>query len=199
MLNALWQNPTYRFLILFLGLFTFLYYLNIAVIGLVAPGGYYVPFVAKYLDYINGLRYGLMESTAFLLRQLGEQVFTKNDWMRVAGRGGFIMAYDCLGFGVMSFFTAFVIAYPKSVKSKAIFLPAGLLLIQCLNIIRFVLLGLFWKHSNLKELINHHDVFNIILYLMLMVVIYFWVNIKSETPEDTVRKQLESTTSILQN
>lgn len=130
-----------------------------------------------------------MESTAFVLRQFGEQVFTTDTWMRVSGRGGFIMAYDCLGFGVMSFFTAFVIAFPKPLKNKYFFLPTGLLFIQALNILRFILLGKFWKHSHLKQIIDHHDLFNIILYLSLMVVIYFWINNKIETYEDIVRKQ----------
>lgn len=164
--------------------------------GLVAPGGYYVPFFVKYLNYISGLRYFLMQSTAFLLRQLGEQVFTTDIWMRVSGRGGFIMAYDCLGFGVMSFFAAFVIAFPKPLKNKYFFLPAGLLFIQALNILRFILLGRFWKHSHMKQIIDHHDLFNIILYLALMVLIYIWINKKIETSEDTVRKQPTGVISV---
>ena len=176
MIRRILQNRTYRFLIIFLSLFCFLYYFNIIFIGLVAPGGYYTPFLAQYLNYIEGLRYALMQSSASIVRALGEQVFTTELWMRVTGRGGFIMAYDCLGFGIMSFFTAFVVAFPKPLKTKFWFLPAGLLLIQSLNIIRFVLLGLYWKQSGLKAVIDHHDLFNIILYIILMIVLYFWVN-----------------------
>ena len=174
----IWHNKSYRFLILFLGLFTFLYYFNIAYIGLVAPGHYYVPFLAEHLNYINGLRYVLMQVSAFLIKASGEQVFTTDIWLRVSGRGGFIMAYDCLGYGVMSFLTAFVIAYPKPLKSKLWFLPAGLLLIQTLNVIRFVLLGLYWKKSHLKHFMDHHDIFNLILYAILLMVIWFWVEEK---------------------
>ncbi len=197
MLSSLWQNPTYRFLILFLGLFAFFYYLNIAVIGLAAPGGYYVPIVANYLNYIDGLRYCLMQSTAFILKLLGEQVFTTDTWLRVSGRGGFIMAFDCLGYGVMSFFSAFVISFPKPPKNKYFFLPLGLLFIQSLNIARFVLLGLFWKQSNLKQVINHHDLFNIILYLALITLIYIWINRKSETSLDSIRKQATSVIPVI--
>lgn len=176
MLNSIWKNTTYRFLLIFLGLFTFLYYFNIAYIGLVAKGGYYIPFLAEYLNYIEGLRSSLMHVSAYIIQALGEQVFVYQTWLRVAGRGGFLMAYDCLGFGVMSFLTAFVIAYPKNLKSKLCFLPAGLFLIQGLNVLRFVFLGLYWKHSHLKPFIDHHDLFNILLYIVLIAVIYLWIN-----------------------
>ncbi len=117
-----------------------------------------------------------MQTSASIIRAMGEQVFTTEIWFRVVGRGGFVMAYDCLGYGVMSFFTAFVIAFPKPIKSKLWFLPAGLLLIQTLNVIRFVFLGLYWRQSELKTIIDHHDLFNIVLYIVLMIVLYFWLN-----------------------
>lgn len=177
-LKTIWQNTTYRFLVLFLGIFVFLYYLNIAYNGIVAPGGFYNQFIAENLNYVEGLRFVLLESSALILKALNFQVFTTDIWLRVAGRGGIIVAYDCLGFGVMSFFTAFVLAYPKPSKSKMWFLPVGLILIQSLNITRFILLALYWRSSDLKSFIDHHDLFNIILYVILLVVIYLWINKK---------------------
>jgi len=174
-LKSIWQHPAYRFLMLFLGLFILLYYFNIFYIGIVTPGGYYSPFLDTYLNYIEGLRYVLLQSSAEILKLAGYQVFTTDIWLRVVGRGGIILAYDCLGYGVMSFFTAFVIAYPKALKSKLWFLPLGLVLIQSLNIIRFVLLSLYWRHSGLKSFIDHHDLFNIILYIALLGVMFVWV------------------------
>jgi exosortase/archaeosortase family protein len=174
--QAVWHQPMYRFLILFLGIFGLLYYFNIAYMGLVTPGNYYVPALDIHFDYIEGLRTGLLNMTSGILEAMGYRVSIMGIWLRVVGRGGFNMAYDCLGYGVMSFLIAFVVAYPKSLKSKLWFLPLGLLLIQTLNIIRFVLLGLFWKQSGLKEHIDHHDIFNIVLYIVLLMVIYFWIN-----------------------
>jgi exosortase/archaeosortase family protein len=175
-INAALNNSTNRFLLTFLGIFAFLYYCNIAFIGLVAPGGYFVPILAEYFNYIEGLRSFLLYSSESILNASGFETFKQGIWFRVVGHGGFNLAYDCLGYGVMSFFAAFVVAFPKSTKSKLWFLPAGLVLIQSLNILRFVLLGVFWKKSELRQMFDHHDIFNIVLYLALLSVMYLWIN-----------------------
>jgi len=171
-----WQNPTYRFLILLLGFFGLFHYFNLFYIGITAPGGVYVPFLAEHLNYISGLRYALIQTSEWILNILGYTTFTTEFWLRVSGHGGVVVVYSCLGYGVMSFFAAFVIAWPnKSFKSKLWFLPAGLLLIQAMNICRFMLLALYWKKSIFRGRIDHHDLFNVILYLFLLAAIYLWV------------------------
>lgn len=80
----------------------------------------------------------------------------------------------------MSFFIAFVIAYPKKLSSKLWFLISGLLGIQFLNIIRFVLLALFWSKKT-NQVIDHHTIFNIIIYILIMICLYFWVKSKDRT------------------
>jgi exosortase/archaeosortase family protein len=92
----------------------------------------------------------------------------------VAGKGAIVLVYSCLGLGLISFFSAFVIAYPKRLKQKMIFLIAGIIGIELLNIIRFVVLALFWdKKAN--RIIDHHTIFNIILYIIIMISLYYWV------------------------
>lgn len=168
------QHPTYRFLILFLGLFIAFYYFNILLLGLTSPENYYSSFLDKYFNYVLLLQDILINTTAYVLELLRYNIFIKDNWLHVSGKGGFILAYSCLGISVMSFFTAFVIAFPKSLKSKFIFLPAGLIFIQLLNITRFILLALYWKGSIFRGVIDHHDLFNYILYAILLTVMYVW-------------------------
>ncbi|HTD40184.1 MAG TPA: hypothetical protein VK671_06150, partial [Mucilaginibacter sp.] len=98
-----------------------------------------------------------------------------NDFqLLVAGHGTIDVVYSCLGLGVMSFFTAFVIAYPKKLKIKLIFLVSGLLCIQLLNVIRFVLLALLWDKKS-GMILDHHTIFNITIYLIIAISIYFWI------------------------
>lgn len=182
-IKNLLSNPTYRFLILFIGIFSALYYFNIFFLGMTSPENYYSPFLDKNLNYVFLLQETLMKITVYILELLGYNTFTKDNWLHVSGKGGFILAYSCLGIGVMSFFTAFVIAFPKPLKSKLLFLPAGLIFIQLLNITRFVLLSLYWKGSIFKNVIDHHDLFNLILYVILLGVIYLWVNEGKEKGE----------------
>ena len=176
LIKEFFQNPIYRFGLVFLGLFAILYYFNQFFIGVTAPGGYYIPILDEYFNYISGLRHVLIQTSEWILQQLGYTTFSTNYWLRVSGFGGIVVVYSCLGFGVMSFFAAFVIAWPKPLKEKLWFLPLGLILIQALNISRFILLSLYWRRSGLRGLVDHHDIFNAILYIILLAVIYFWVN-----------------------
>ena len=74
----------------------------------------------------------------------------------------------------MSFFAAFVLAYPKKLKSKITFLLTGLVCIQVLNVLRFVLLSIFWdKKSGMS--FDHHTIFNIVIYILIAISLYFWV------------------------
>ena len=176
-LKQYWQNPSIRFVVLFLGLFSLFYYFNIFYMGITAPGNYYSPFLDENLNYISGFRNFLIAVSAWVLRIFDYQVFTSDTTLHALNAGGINVVYSCLGFGVMSFFVAFVIAWPeRSVKSKLWFIPAGLILIQVLNIVRFIMITLFWRNSPYRSVIDHHTLFNVILYAILLASIYFWIN-----------------------
>jgi exosortase/archaeosortase family protein len=168
------QNSPVRFAVLFIGLFLGLYYLNILFLGITTPGNHYSAFLDHNLNYIAALRWLLLQSSSGILHLWGFSTLTNTDELLVVGRGVIKLAYDCLGLGVMSFFAAFVLAYPKQLKAKLIFLFSGLLIIQLLNIIRFVLLALFW-HRPYSTIVDHHTLFNAIIYIVISISLYFWV------------------------
>jgi exosortase/archaeosortase family protein len=98
----------------------------------------------------------------------------------VSGRGAIQLVYSCLGLGVISFFAAFVLAYPKPRKAKIIFIVSGILIIEILNVARFILLALFGtKQQNLLP--EHHTIFNVLIYIIITISLYFWV--KSDITE----------------
>ena len=180
-LKQYWRNPSYRFVAIFLSLFALLYYFNIFYMGITAPGSYYSQFLDEHLNYIRGFRVFLIFMSAEILRMLGYQVVTSGTTLHALNTGGINVVYSCLGFGVMSFFIAFVVAWPQnSVKSKLLFIPAGLILIQVLNIARFILITLFWRNASYKSIIDHHTLYNVILYGILLATIYFWINNKTK-------------------
>lgn len=166
-------NPM-RFGLTFIVLFALFYYFNIYFFGLTTPGNHYWAFLDQHLNYIAGLRNLLLKSSAGLLNLLGFPAICNRYDLLVAGHGTLQVVYSCLGLGVISFFAAFVLAYPRSPRSKIIFLAGGVLGIELLNVLRFVALGIFWdKHGT--HIIDHHVIFNIILYLLIALVLYFWV------------------------
>ena len=170
------KNPSYRFIIIFLVAYLILDYFTLFYMGVTAPGNLYSSFLDENLNYVRGFRLFLLSITSGILQLMGHDVVTTDTMLHAYNVGGFNIVYSCLGFGVMSFFVAFVIAYPKSLKSKLLFIPIGLILIQSLNVLRLLLITLYWKRSFLMGIIDHHTLFNIILYALLLAMLYLWVN-----------------------
>jgi len=163
-----------RFLVLFLLLFLLFFYFNNFFLGITSPGNYYNDFLARHLNYIQSLRTFLLASTKIILSWFGYTSIYNDIEILIVGKGILVFRYDCLGLGLMSFFSAFVIAYPKKIKSKLLFLLCGIVVIQVLNIARFVLLAIFWKQRE-GLILNHHTIFNIIIYLIIGLSLYIWV------------------------
>jgi len=169
-----------RFVFIFIILFALFYYFNIFFFGITSPGSHYSPFLADHLNYIRGLRLVLLQSSGWVLNLLGFGAITNDYELLVAGHGTFQLVYSCLGLGVISFFAAFVLAYPKKRKRKLLFLLSGIIAIELLNIMRFVLLAIFW-HKKDSHILDHHTVFNIFLYLVIAFSLYFWVKHDDES------------------
>ena len=170
-----------RFVFSFLVLFFTFYTFNIIFIGLTSPGHYYVSFLDKHLNYINSWRNFDISSTAYILESLGYQVSTQGNRLITIGFSGFRLVYSCLGYGIMSCFVAFVIAFPKPGHSKPVFLAAGLITIQLLNILRFTLISIYYHPPSSAFIPDHHTVFNYTLYVILGIMVYVWTNTSIRT------------------
>lgn len=169
------KSKPLKFSIVFITLFVVFYYFNIGFFSITSPQSQnYNHFIADNFNYIKVLRHLLLLSTSFLLHCAGFATVMNEYEILVAGRGGIRLVYSCLGLGLMSFFTAFVLAYPKPFKKKIVFLIAGLFLIQLLNTIRMAIVALFWG-KRAQHIIDHHIIFNSIIYIIIGIGLYFWV------------------------
>ena len=139
-----------------------------------SPGNHYNAFLANHLNYIQWLRQLLLNASAGILNLFGLTAIDNNYELLVAGHGSIRLVYSCLGLGVISFFTAFAIAYPKPLRARVIFILSGILVIEILNVIRFVLLALFWDKRS-AQIIDHHTLFNTIIYILICISLYFWM------------------------
>lgn len=174
------ESPA-RFLLVFLSIFVVFYYFNVLFFGVTSPGNHYIAFLDQHLNYIRLLRHFLLNATAQALNWMGYTAITSDTELLVVGHGVIRLVYSCLGLGVMSFFTAFIIAFPKNSKSKFIFFFSGAVIFQMLNIARFVVLALFWK-STKGIILDHHTIFNIFIYILIGISIYFWVKHEDKKP-----------------
>lgn len=176
------NNVAVWFSIKFLLLFLLFYYFNIMFFGLTQPGGNYNAFLDYHLNYITWLRWGLLHISATVLKAFGFTAIVNDTELLAAGHGKIRLIYTCLGLGIMSFFAAFVLTYPKKWKARLIFLVTGLLGIQVLNIIRLMLLALYWNRSKAR-IIDHHVLFDVSIYIIISVVLYYWINNKATNPD----------------
>lgn len=157
----------------FLGIFCVLYFGTLAVIGLAAPGGQYIPFVQNYLDYVSWIKNSLINTTAFTLSlfhiaTVKEPAFA----LKIAGGRGIIIAMDCVGYGVYSFWIAFVVANRGTAGKKFTWIIMGLLSLWFINDIRITLFLLAINRGWPMPLgIDHHTWFDIFAYLLIFILI----------------------------
>jgi exosortase/archaeosortase family protein len=156
--------------------FCILYFGTLAIIGLSAPGGYYSEFVHNYLDYVSLFRFCLLHTSKILLMLFGYNVFVENAYIiRMHGGSGVHLVYSCLGFGVMSFWVAFVYANTAPWKKKAKWIIGGVLAIIFINVLRIsIFLVAINKHWHNIFNLDNHALFNIAVYMLIFVMIYMF-------------------------
>jgi len=159
-----------------LGAYLLLYYGTIAIIGIAAPGGLYSPFVEQYLDYVSWIKRSLMAGTSWLVGLFGYDTITEPGFLvRVTGKRGVIIAMSCVGYGVYSFWIAYVVANTMALKKKLLWMVGGVLALWAINVIRIsMFLIAINKNSTMPFGIDHHTWFNIVAYGFIFLMIYFF-------------------------
>jgi exosortase/archaeosortase family protein len=174
--NIFLEKKFIRFVILFIGVFLICYYGTLFLTGIAVPGGRYSPFVEKYLNIAAWLRTSLLHGSTFLLSVFGIETIHINEYViRAVGGTGVRIVYACLGFGVMSFWFAYVVANIASIQKKLIWVSGGLLFLWVLNVARISLVLVAGnKGWHFPFGWDHHTWFNIIAYLAIFAMIYFF-------------------------
>ena len=164
------------YLLKFAAAFCICYFGTIAVIGLSAGGNYYSKFVDQYFDYISWLRSSLLHGSKWLLSLLGYETWLADRYLlKLKGGGGARIVYSCIGYGVMSFWIAFIFANKGTWLKKIKWILGGLFLIWCINILRICLVLVATnKRWGIPLGFDHHTWFNIVAYILIFVLIYFF-------------------------
>src|SRR5829696_8036784 len=114
------------YILKFGGLFSLFYFGTLIIIGLSSKENIYSPFVENYLDFVTPLRRSLLSGSAILLRLFGYSP-TFSDEYTLGLNGGLAvrMVYSCVGYGVLSFWGAFILANHGSITKKLTWLVSG--------------------------------------------------------------------------
>jgi len=160
----------------FLGSFLVLYYGTLLVIGLSSKDDYYSSFVANYLDFVTPLRWSLLHASDAIVRLMGYQTNYQDQFtLAIAGGQGIRLVYSCVGYGVMSFWAAFIFANYGRLAAKVKWLILGWVILWCLNVLRLSLLLLAdVKNWGMPLGIDHHTLFNVAAYGAIFFLIYVY-------------------------
>ena len=165
------------YIVKFLGIFALLYFGTLAVIGLASPGGgMHSDFIASHLDYVSWIKISLMRVPAFILSLFGVPTHEEPGFLlRINGGRGVIIAYSCVGYGVYSFWIAYVVANKGSIRKKIIWALAGVLGLWFINVIRITLflyaINVGWP---MPLGLDHHTWFNIFAYILIFTLIILY-------------------------
>jgi exosortase/archaeosortase family protein len=184
-----------RYAAKFLVAFCFLYYGTIAVIGLATPGNHYIPFIDHYFGYYRWLRDSLLYGSKYLSKLLGYTVdIWPPNYLRVRSGKGVMLAYDCLGYGVISFWLAFVFANSSGIKTKLAWMLSGVAALWLINVIRITAFLIAHNHNWPMPLgWDHHTWFNIASYVLIFFLIWFYDKKNTTTNNITSPKLTEAT------
>ncbi len=165
-----------KFAATFVIAFLLLYYALKFITGLAVQGGYYSPFVEKHLNIAAWVRTALIVSTKYFLLLLGVQTERVSEYvLRMVGGRGVRIVYGCLGFAVMCFWVAYIFAASTSLMKKLRWFFFGLSLLWIINVIRIGLVLIATnKGWHFPFGLDHHAWFNIIAYLIIFIMIYFF-------------------------
>lgn len=137
-------------------------------------GGYFIPFL-KYIDYVSCYRQLLLGSAEKLLDLFGYNAYTRGPYLLyINGKSGIQLVYECLGIGVLSFWIAFIATdVYGTFKNKIRWILFGLLIITVLNIARIIVLLLaVYKHWMNIAGIDHHTLYNSIVYIIVLLMVF---------------------------
>ncbi|CAN5350652.1 hypothetical protein BH09BAC2_BH09BAC2_15720 [soil metagenome] len=174
--DYLQNKPLRIYLLKFALAFCFLYFGTLAVIGISAPGGLYNSFIAQHLNYIDWLRSALLHVSKIVVNIFGFKSRIFNDYVLGIPEGHSVrMVYKCVGYGVMSFWGAFIFANNITWQRKILWILSGWLMIFIINVIRIAALVIAVNtNTKLPVAIDHHTIFNIVAYALIFCMIWIF-------------------------
>jgi len=175
-MQTLFTRPFLLYVMRFLASFSFFYAGSLIIIGLSTPENMYSSFVANYLNFISPLRNSILTSAGLLLQIFSQKIERINELtIGIVGGGRVTMVYSCVGYGVMSFWAAFILVNRGKMIEKIFWLLGGWAVLWCLNVVRiFVLLLAIQETPNTNLKVDHHLIFNVICYVFIFGMIYFY-------------------------
>lgn len=160
-----------RFFSKFLAMFLFLYYFNLSYEAITnEPGLVYSPVIDRYLNYVHLVKMWILTAANGLANMLGYSSNLIGDYTIALPNGAAVkMFYECAGFGMSSFWVAFITAHQIKASKRLLWALAGVLFIWIINCLRFVfIIAVLSRDGSLNKSVDHHAVFNYGCYAAIL-------------------------------
>ena len=165
------------YLLKFLLLFGGIYFFNLAYFGLTSPyGSYHMPFLENNLNYVSWLKTSILYTSNEISHLIGIDSYVRDfQTLKTVNGTGLGIAEACLGFGVLSFWMAYIIADNNNWKRKLLWCLGGMITIWLINCMRvaFMLLAIE-KNWELVITSDYHTAFNVIAYAFVFLQIFIY-------------------------
>jgi exosortase family protein XrtF len=117
----------------------------------------------------------IAHASAGLLQTIGFESFNKATYVYLNSWHVVSVGWQCDGLSLMALFAGFIVAYPGPWRPKLWFIPAGILMIHALNIVRVAALALNQVYARSSMEFNHHYTFTILIYAFIFWLWTIWV------------------------
>ncbi|MGC9344496.1 MAG: hypothetical protein ACP5E3_17455 [Bacteroidales bacterium] len=130
-------------------------------------------FILGWFEFIPWINF-LFVSSQNILSLFGYEAEVYINYL-LGENGSFYMEKGCLGFGTMALFAAIVYLTSNRRKLVWIYISAGLIFLNFVNILRLVFLFIHLQNNNGYALaMDVHDMYNLILYSVVFVLWVIW-------------------------
>jgi len=136
-----------------------------------------IPFKAKWEIMMDAILNFVNWMSFYLLKLMGYNIIWRGAYLNIAGKEGVWVGPACIGVGVMVTYIGLILAYKGSAKLRIGFIVLGLFLINFINALRVAVLCIISATHNEWVEFNHKYVFNNLLYLCVLLIWIWYVNL----------------------
>lgn len=173
----------YKYALKLLLIYAVLDYGTTFFIGISSPGGkYYFKWLDQYLNYVTWLRNTILFGSKGLMVLLGYEADIITAYVIKIRNGASVqLVYSCLGYGVLSFWTAFVVANNGEIRFKIKWILIGFVVIIFSNIVRICTLLIANQNKWFKPFsLDHHTTYNIISYILIIILMFTFLKYQNK-------------------
>ena len=181
MSKDLLKSFDYKYILKFVILFVPLYYFHIAFRGITDPKNLYSPFVDQHLNYIAWFEGSILKTSNIIVHFEGLKSYVIGNIIRIENGASVLFWPACAGLGIISFWIAFVVSHKLNWKIKLFWTLIGVFAIWFINTWRIAILLIALQNRwNATRYIDHHDMFNIVAYILIIGLIYLFNSKKNK-------------------